>query len=47
MEGKYIVKIPLKSLPRVLKNGRFYTIEEDEEGYQVIKRYKVIWDLKE
>ena len=45
-EGKYIVKIPLKFRPRVLKNSKFYTIEEDEEGYQIIKKYKVTWKLK-
>ena len=45
-EGKYIVKIPLKSRPHVLKNSQFYTVEEDEEGYQVIKRYKVTWNVK-
>lgn len=42
-EGKFTVKIPLKSRPHVLKNNQFYTIEEDEEGYQVVKRYKVTW----
>ena len=44
-EGKYVVKIPLKSRPYVIKRGRLYTIEEDAEGYQVVKRYKVIWRL--
>ena len=42
-EGKYIAKIPLKARPRVWKKNKLYTIEEDEEGYQVIKRYKVTW----
>ena len=42
-EGKYIAKIPLKARPRDWKNNKLYTIEEDEEGYQYVKRYKVIW----
>jgi len=39
-EGRYITKIPLKTNPRVWKNNKLYTIEEDEEGYQYVKRYK-------
>lgn len=41
-EGRYILKIPLKARPRVKKN-KMYAIEEDEEGYQHIKRYKITW----
>lgn len=42
-EGKYIAKILLKTTPQVFKKKKLYTIEEDEEGYQVVKRYKVTW----
>lgn len=42
-EGRYIAKIPLKMRPMVWKKNKFYTIEEDEEGYQIVKRYKVVW----
>ena len=45
-EGKYIAKIPmLVSLnrPFVWKNNKLYTIEEDEDGFQFVKRYKVTW----
>ena len=42
--GKYIVKIPLSFNPAVWKNGKVYAIAEDESGFQVVKRYKVIWD---
>ena len=45
-EGKCIAKIPLKAIPRILKNNKLYTIEEDEEGYQVVKRYKVTWKIQ-
>ena len=45
-EGKHIVKVPmLVSLnrPFVWKKNKLYTIEEDEDGYQYVKRYKVTW----
>jgi len=44
-EGKYIVRISLKYTPLVWKNKKSYMIEENEEGFQVIKRYKVHWDF--
>lgn len=44
-KGKFISTVPLKFVPLVIKNNRLYTIEEDEEGYQYIKRYKIIWAL--
>jgi hypothetical protein len=43
-EGKYITKIPIHSFPRVWKNGKFYTIEADKDGFQYVKRYKVTWN---
>jgi len=42
-EGKYIAKIPLKTRPFVLKNKKLYSVEEDEQGFLFIKRYKVTW----
>lgn len=42
-EGRYIAKILLKFYPRAWKRGKLYTIESDEEGFQAVKRYKVIW----
>ncbi len=44
-EGKCIAKIPLKITPQVIKKNKLYTIEEDEEGYQYVKRYKVTWKI--
>jgi hypothetical protein len=44
-EGKYIVKVPLGARPQSWKKGKLYTIEEDEEGFQVVKRYKVNWKI--
>lgn len=45
-EGKYITKVPIRHkmrTPIIWKNDKLYTIEEDEEGYQVVRRYKVNW----
>ncbi len=42
-EGKYIARIPFNFRPQVMKKGKIYTIKEDEEGFQFIKRYKVSW----
>lgn len=42
-EGKYIFKVPFKSRPHVIKKNKIYTFEEDEGGYQYVKRYKVTW----
>jgi len=44
-EGKYIAKVPLKSRPFLFKNSKLYTVEEDEGGYQYVKRYKVTWKI--
>ena len=30
--------------PQVWKKGKLYTIEYDEEGFELIKRYKVTWN---
>jgi len=45
-EGRYIAKISLKVRSRILRNNNLYTLEEDEEEYQVVKRYKVTWKHK-
>ena len=44
VEGKYIAKIPLFMSIQVFKKNRLYTIESDDDGYYVVKRYKVIWN---
>lgn len=46
-EGKYMAKIPLKSRPYVIKKDKLYTIEEDEEGYQLVKRYGITWKIRD
>jgi hypothetical protein len=44
-EGKYIAKVLLNALPQYWKNSKMYSIEVDEEGFQVVKRYKVTWKI--
>ncbi len=43
-EGKYIAKIPMQFTPVVIESGKIFTIEEDEEGYQYVKRYSISWN---
>lgn len=42
-EGKFISRIPLGFIPRTWKDNKLYTTEDDEEGNQIVKRYKVTW----
>lgn len=42
-EGKYVAKVRLNALPLYWKKSKMYSIEEDEEGLQVVKCYKVTW----
>ena len=44
-EGRFVTRIGLRSQPLAWKNGRLYTVEEDEDGYQYVKRYKAIWKI--
>ena len=40
-EGKYIAQMRFKMNPMIWKKGYMYTIEDDAEGFKVVKRYKV------
>ena len=42
-DGKFIAKVYLKFPPRIWKRDKLYTIEEDENGFQMVKKYKVTW----
>jgi hypothetical protein len=44
-EGKYIARFSLKYWAIVWKKQKLYTIEEDEEGFQIVKRYHVTWKI--
>ncbi len=43
-EGQYIVRVPLRQYPVIFQNGKLYSLEEGEDGYQYVKRYKVTWN---
>jgi hypothetical protein len=45
-EGRFIGRIPLKGIGFEILNGKYYALEEDEEGYQYVKRYAVTWTVK-
>jgi len=47
-QGKYITRARLKSMPDTLllwKKNKLYTTEQDDEGSQIVKRYKVNWKI--
>lgn len=44
--GKFIAKIPIKigiEGKHIWKKEKLYVINEKEDGYQIVRRYKVIW----
>lgn len=45
-EGRFIGRVPLKPLGLEMLKGKYYALEEDEEGYQYIKRYAVTWKVR-
>ncbi len=42
-EGRFLGLIPLKPFGVGILKGKYYALEEDEEGYQYVKRYAVTW----
>jgi len=46
MEGRYISRFESKLDIRLWKDEKMYAIEEDDEGYRVIKRFSVFWDVE-
>ena len=44
-EGRYIVRAVLPGLMPLIRKGHLYAIEETDEGYPVLKRYKIRWRL--
>ena len=44
-EGRYLAVLNLKERAMIRK-GKMYSVDEDEDGYQTIKRYAVTWNLK-
>ena len=46
-EGRYLAKVPLKIepfKPHRWRRNKLYSVEEDEKGFQVVKRYKMVWE---
>jgi hypothetical protein len=45
-EGRFLGRIPLKSYGIAILKGEYYALEQDEEGYQYVKRYAVAWRVR-
>ena len=45
-EGRFIGRVPLKPTGVEILKGKYYALEEDEDGYQLVKRYAVTWAVK-
>jgi len=41
--GAFVTRIELEYPPKIWKNSFLYSIEEDAEGYPVVKKHKVSW----
>jgi hypothetical protein len=46
IEGRFIGRIPLKPSGVEILKGKYYALEEDEDGYQYVRRYAVTWKVK-
>jgi len=45
-EGRFLGRVPLKSYGISILKGKYYALEQDEDGYQYVKRYAVTWKVK-
>ena len=45
-EGRFIGRVPLKPTGVEILKGKYYALEEDEDGYQYVKRYAVTWKVQ-
>ncbi|MCX6563863.1 MAG: 6-bladed beta-propeller [Candidatus Aminicenantes bacterium] len=52
-EGRFIGRVPLSRHAdlinpkvRLIRSGKYYAIEPDAEGYEVVKRYSIVWEIK-
>jgi hypothetical protein len=43
-EGRYIFRFPLKVDLRIWQDGKLYGIEEDEDGFKVMKCFRTRWE---
>jgi len=44
-EGRLLARVPLKTQGLKISQGKYYALEEDEDGYQYVKRYAVTWKV--
>ena len=42
-EGRFMAKVIFKGRPVLIKQKKLYSLEEDEDGYLVVKRYQITW----
>ena len=45
-DGRFLARLPLALNGIEIRNGKYYALEEDAEGYQSVKRYSVEWKIK-
>jgi hypothetical protein len=45
-DGRLLARMPLKLRGLKISNGKYYALEEDEDGFQCVKRYAVRWIIK-
>lgn len=45
-EGRFLSRIALPLNGIEIRNGKYYSLEEDADGYQSLKRYSVEWKIK-
>jgi len=45
-EGRFIGRVPLEPSGVGILKGKYYAVEQDEEGYQYVKRYAVTWKVQ-
>ena len=46
IEGRLLSRVPLKTHGLKVSQGKYYALEEDEDGYQYVKRYAVTWKVQ-
>jgi hypothetical protein len=46
VEGRFISRIPLKSYGIGILKDKYYALEQEEDGFQYVKRYAVTWKIK-
>ena len=44
-QGRFFAKVPFANRPLLIEKGKLFTLEEDEDGFQMVKRYKVTWKI--